>query len=294
MHIVVVGGRGVIGSAIAGRLAADGNAVTVVTHSRELAGKPGYRYGDLLRPHTLAAAVEGAEAVVQSANFGSYPFEKRRRGQTFMAFDGAGAEHLVAAAERAGARRFVFVAGAGCRDGGDKPYWTALRRGEEAVLGSSMEGVCVEPTLVFGARDRGLNRMLGLARRTGLVPLVGRGDELHQPVFVEDVAQLVSQAVQVSSPRGVFAIGGPERLTMVELVRRALATAGSRAGIIHVPPPLARFGALLLEKLPGERLTRDGLDFVLEDFIADLDPVLSNFDLQLTPLDDGLRSYLAS
>ena len=293
-RIAVFGGRGVIGAAIAKRLAADGHEVTIATHSHLAAKRPGHRYGDLLRPHTLLAAVAGMEVVVQSVNFHAYPFEKKRRGETFMAYDGIGTEHLVAAAEEDGVQRFVFIAGAGCRSGGDRPYWRALRRGEAAVLGAAMDGICVEPTLVFGPNDRGLNRILSFARRTRIIPMLGTGNELHQPIFVDDLAALVAQAVGDSDPTGAFAIGGPERLTMKQLILRALAVSGLQATFVPVSPRLARFGAGVLEKMPGEILSRGGIEFAMEDFTADLSPVLSEFRVALTSIDDGFRSYMSS
>jgi NADH dehydrogenase len=291
--IAVVGGRGVIGRAIVEVLSRKGHELVVVTHSRSCAELPGHRYGDLLLEATLPRAVEGAEVVVQSANFGSYPMEKRRRGQTFASFDAEGTERLVAAAQAAGSRRYVFISGAGARTGGAKPYWDALRRGEAAVLGApGLEGICVEPTLVFGPRDRALNRALACARRAHFIPLIGQGEQLHQPVFVSDIGELVSQAIEPGAPTGCFAIGGPERMSQNALLGRTLAAAGLSAPICHVPLPVARFGAELLRWLPGELLSPTAIDFMQEDFVAELDPLRAAFSLSLTPLEEGLRTYL--
>jgi len=162
------------------------------------------------------------------------------------------------------------------------------------VLRSRLEGVCIEPTLVFGPRDRGLNRILTFARRSGIVPLVGAGDEQHQPVFVDDVAALVRRTLPSTAPEGAFAIGGPERLSMRDLVHRALTAADVRARIVSVPERLARTGAALLERLPGEVLTVSTIDFIREDFVADVGPTLRAFPLSLTSLEQGFRTYLPS
>ncbi len=291
--IAVVGGRGVIGGAIVETLRRAGNEVVVVTHSRSCAELPGYRFGDMLSARTLPDALAGAEVVIQSANFGSYPMEKRRHGQTFASFDADGTERLVAAAQAAGARRYVFIAGAGARSGGTKPYWEALRRGEAAVLGArDLEGVCIEPTLVFGPRDRALNRAFAFARAARFIPVVGRGEQLHQPVFVSDVGELVRQVLEPGSPTGCFAIGGPERMSMNELLGRALAAAGLSCPLVHFPLPFVRFGAEVLARLPGELLSPLAIDFMLEDFVAELDPLRATFALSPTPLEQGLRTYL--
>lgn len=292
--ISVVGGRGFIGRAIVECLRRDGQDVVVVTHSLSLGALPGYRYGDLLSPGTLPAAIDGSEVIIQSVNFTSYPMEKRRQGLTFMTFDGEGTERLVAAARAAGVRRYVFISGAGARSGVDKPYWNALRRGESAVLNApGMEGVCIEPTVVFGPRDRGLNRMLTFARRARFVPVVGSGEELHQPVFIEDVAEVVRQAIGPAAPQGSFAIAGPERMSMNELLRRSLAAAGLRCPVCHVPVPLAVLGSNVLQWLPGELLSPSGIDFVREDFVADLAPLCAAFSFSPRALEDGFRTYLS-
>lgn len=290
--IVVVGGRGLIGSSIVARLRSSGHEVVVVTHDPHHAGDPATRYGDLTRPDTLESAVAGADVVIQSANFPTYPIEKSRRGQTFVAYDGIGTERLVRAAERVGARRYLFISGVGARYGSPKPYFQALRQGEQVVLDAALEPVCIEPTMVFGPRSRGLNTILGIARWSPLMPVIGDGGELHQPVYVEDVAELVRQAVEPGAPEGVFEIGGPERFSLEELLRRLFAAAGLERRIVHVPIRLARTSAALLERLPGQLLTRSAIDFFTEDFVADLGPLAASFAVCLTPFEEGLARYL--
>lgn len=289
--IAIVGGRGVIGGAIADALRADGHEVTVVTHNRRYAGAPGFRYADMLQPDTLAPALEGAEVVVQSANFPTYPIEKPGRRHTFMEFDGVGTEKLVAAAERSGARRYVFISGAGTSAESSKIYYRAIWRGEQAVLNSRMAGFCLRPTLVFGERDKGLNRILKAARLSPFVPVVGGGRELHQPVFVGDVAETVRQAI-ARGVEGAFEIGGPERFNLVEMLQRLFRVVGLRRYILPVPNRLARMGAYTLQNLPGTFLSTAALDFIAEDFVADTAPLLATFDLKLTPFEAGLRTYL--
>lgn len=291
--ITVVGGTGVIGAGIVRALRAAGQDVAVVTHNPQRAGQPGFRYGDMRRPETLPAAVVGADVVVQSANFRNYPIENRRRGDTFMAYDGVGTEELVAAARAAGARRYVFISGAGTREDSGRPYFDALWRGQQAVLSSGMEAVCLGPTLVYGPEDRGLNRLLQAARWLPVVPALG-GGQVHQPVFIDDLADIAARACALGAAQGAFDVGGPERMTLLAMERRLLAAAGLRRPIARVPVGLARFGAAFLEPLPGPPLTRSAVDFLSDDFVADLDPVLAAYPCALTEFEDGLATYVGA
>lgn len=289
--IAAIGGRGVIGEAIVKALRAHGDDVVVVTHDPKQARMEGYRYGDMLEPQSLHCAIEGAEVVVQSGMFPTYPIEKPKLRHTFMQFDGLGTEYLVAAARKAGVRRYVYISGAGIT-ASPRVYYQAILRGESAVQNSGMQAVCIRPTLVYGPKDRGLNRILSVARKLPVLPLVGPGSQLEQPVYVNDVGDVVRQAVAVDAPQGVFEIGGPERFTIDEMLRRFFKHVGLMRVLVHIPYRCARFGAFLLERLPGPPLTTNAIDFLMEDFIADTKPLLSSFNLRLTPFEEGLSKYI--
>jgi NADH dehydrogenase len=289
--IAVVGGTGVIGAGIVRALRSAGQEAIVVTHNPRRAGEEGVRYGDIRHPETLPAAIRGATTLVQSANFPNYPFERPRRGDTFMTYDGAGTEQLTTAARRAGVRRYVFISGAGTRPDSGRPYFDALQRGQDAVLNSGLESVCIGPTLVYGPRDHGLNRILRAARAVPVLPELG-GSQLHQPVFIDDVAGVAARACELGAPQGVFEIGGPERMALDDLVTRALAVAGLQRRVVHVPVGLARFGATFLEALPAQPLTRAAVAFLAEDFVADLTALNAAYPVELTPLERGLRTYI--
>ena len=112
--ILVAGGSGVIGSAIVRRLRADGAEVSVMTAhpERSIARIRGLGaatvYGDVQKPSSLRAAVDGAEVVVQALAFPGFPVEKPSKGWTFDGFENHGTARLVGAAREAGVRRYVY------------------------------------------------------------------------------------------------------------------------------------------------------------------------------------------
>ena len=286
--VVVVGGRGVIGSAIVEKLQAEGTPVVVVSHDPKIACKPGMRYGDLRYPETLKAAVSGADVVIQSATFPTYPIEKAKKRHTFGDFDGLGTTRLVAAARAAGVRRYLFISGVGTKPNSDKPYFQALWQGEEAVRNSTLEAVCLRPALVYGPRDRGLNRVVTFARRFGWIPVIGDGEAIHQPVYVNDLANIASMAIAPVASQGTFEAGGPARMTLNAMLRTVVASAGLRASLVHIPHGLARFGGWVMEKLPGPISTRAAVDFLSENFVADVAPLLGAFAVVLTRFEDEI------
>lgn len=109
MNILVTGATGKVGSRLARRLAAGGDTVRALVRDEararaQLGAAIQLARGDLLEPSTLAAAVEGVDAVVHCAAF----FRGATAEQAHATND-VGTRHLAEAARAAGVRRFVFT-----------------------------------------------------------------------------------------------------------------------------------------------------------------------------------------
>ncbi len=296
--ILVAGGTGFIGSAVVRALVAQGADVTVMTsrpeRSRERIERTGAKAvrGDVLDPASLPDAVRGAEVVVQALTFPTFPVEKPRKGYTFDEFDGAGTERLVTAAAQAGVARYVYSSGVGAAADGDKSWYRAKWRGEEAVRSSGLEHAIIRPSWVYGPRDISLNKFVAFHRWLPVVPVVGDGTQRVQPVLVDDVGVAMAKASVVGSPQGTFEIGGPDVLTMNEVIGAMMETRGRRKPLIHLPVWFPKFGAFFLQFLPNAPLSPGAIDFATADALADTTSVLEAFDLQPRTLREGLAAYL--
>lgn len=293
MRIAVVGGRGFIGGGIVDALRRSGHDVTIVS-SQSSKGhvKPGVKFGNMLVPETMRDAIAGAEVLVQSVNFPNYPFADKRKGFTFFTFDSAATRHLVGIARAVGVRRYLFIAGVGADLNSPQPCFRAIAEGEQAVRDSGLEAVSLRPAFVFGPRDRGINRVLGFAQWSPILPLLGEGRNLEQPVFIDDLSAAANYLVGRDAPQGIFECGGPERMTLRQMLDRVLRFAGLRRPIAPLPMWICSLGGSVFEHVPGSPLTKEGIEFCANSFIADNEPLLRYFDLKLTTLEAGLSTYM--
>ena len=174
-HILVAGGSGFIGRALVQRLVREGSEVVVMSAHPERSSPSihglgaGVVTGDVQRPSTLPAAMQGADVVVQALTFPSFPVEKPSKGWTFTEFEHHGTERLARAAEGAGVKRFVYVSGVGVAPDAEKVWHRAKWFGEQALLATDLEAVIVRPSWVYGPRDRALNRFVAFARSSPMV-----------------------------------------------------------------------------------------------------------------------------
>jgi NADH dehydrogenase len=297
--VAVAGGTGFVGGAIALELHRRGDRVIVLSHHGEPArgGLPDgveISRADVQTGDGLVEALRGADALVIALAFENSPMEAPRRHRTFMEVDAAGTERLVAAAREAGVGRLAYLSGAGAAPDAKRHWFRAKWRAEEAIRGSGLTWTIIRPTWIYGPRDVSLNRFVGFARRLPIVPMTNTGRQLLAPVFVDDAANLVADSLVADEAAGqVFELGGPETLTMRQIIATALRVAGLRRPILPGPTPLLKLAAVPLRLLPEPPLTPDAVDFINQPATVDNAPLLARMPRRLTPLGEGLRTYLA-
>lgn len=295
MNIVVAGGTGLVGSAITKALLDAGHSVAVLsrTQSARMDGRARWVVGDVTRPETLSEALKGCDVVVDAVQFPNSPIENPKKGYTFERIDLGGTKNLADAAAAAGVGHFIDISGDGAS--ADSPYrWRRLKWQEEQhIIASGVPHTIFRPTWVFSEHDVSLNRFLNFGNFLPFIPVIGNGKTRTNILFLGDLAAHVTASVGNERARHrVFGIGGPEVLTMDEIIRTALSVQGRRRLMLHQPKPLMKFVAGVAQHLPGRPLTPDAIDFITMDGVADTAELRDAFGLPLTPLRDGLRTYL--
>ena len=300
LRVVVAGGTGFVGRAIATELYRRGHHVRGLSHRGEVArgALPDaieIRVADVTADDgSVFAALAGADALVIALAFENSPVEVPRKGRTFEHVDAGGTERLVDAAVAAGVDHVVYVSGAGAAADSPKRWFRAKWRAETAVRTSRLPYTIIRPTWIYGPDDVSLNRFLGFARHFQVVPMTSFGRQRLAPVFIGDVAELASDALM--DPHAVdqtFELGGPDEVSLREVIARAMSAAEIRRPILPAPSALVKVAAAPLALLPTPPLTPDAVDFINQPATVDTTPLLARMPRRLTPLDEGLRSYLA-
>lgn len=291
-NVLVTGATGFIGRRLTAELLNAGYRVRCMVRREgtTLPDRADPVRGDMLEPATLANALEGIDTayyLVHSMAAGRAGFERRDR---------TAAENFVAAANRAGVRRVIYLGGLG--ETGDELSEHLKSRLEVAeILGSgTFATTFLRAAVIIGASGASFEMVRCLVNRLPLMITPLWVATRCQPIAVDDVIAYLTGCLADERTAGrTFDIGGPEVLTYREMMERFARIEGRRLYILPVPvltPKLSSYwvGLIttvspsvsmpLIEGLKNEVVCR-------ENTIRDLIPI------PLTPYDTAVIRALS-
>jgi uncharacterized protein YbjT (DUF2867 family) len=271
--VTVFGGSGFLGRNVVRALAKRDYRIRVAVRRPELAGylQPAGRVGqihavqaNLRYPASVEAAMRDSHVAINLVGILA-----ESGAQSFEAVQAAGAGTVARAAAAVGAR-MVHVSAIGADDKSSSRYARSKAAGETAVLAAVATANILRPSVVFGPEDQFSNRFAALARMSPMLPLIGEGLTKMQPVYVGDVATAVADAVDGKTKEGAtYELGGPEVLSMREIMEIILATTERQRMLVSLPFGLAKLQALLLQFAPGPlKLTPDQVMLLRSDNVV--------------------------
>ena len=271
--VTVFGGSGFVGRSVVRALCKRDYRIRVAVRRPELAGhlQPLGKVGqihavqaNLRYPASVEAAMRDSHVAINLVGILA-----ESGAQSFDAVQGAGAGAVAKAAAAVGAR-MVHVSAIGADENSASRYARSKAAGEKAVLAAVPAATVMRPSVVFGPEDQFTNRFASLARISPLLPLIGGGLTKLQPVYVGDVATAVADAVDGKTKDGVtYELGGPEVLTMREIMEIILSTIERQRMLVSLPFGLAKLQALFLQFAPGPlKLTPDQVALLRTDNVV--------------------------
>lgn len=254
--VTVFGGSGFIGRHVVRELARRGYRIRAAVRRPDLAGhlQPMGVVGqihavqaNLRYPESIKRAVAGADAVVNAVGILT-----PAGAQTFDAVQAKGAASVAEAVRDAGITRLLHISAIGANPQSASVYAQTKADGERAVLTALPDAIIIRPSIVFGPEDQFFNRFANMARFSPFLPAIGGGRMRFQPVYVGDIATAVANVVDGSgTPGTTYELGGPEVLTLRQVLERTLTYSGRKRALLPLPFWLAKLMAIASWPLPN-------------------------------------------
>ena len=165
----------------------------------------------------------------------------------------AGIEHapqVVEAARRARVGRLVVVGSTSAHSAYEFRSGPKLAM-EKLVRESGLDYTILRPSMIYGSElDKNVHRLLRFLDRSPVFPVFGSGQNLWQPVYHEDCAGGVYEAlVRPAAVGQSYDLPGAEALTYLELVKTAAGALGRKPRIVRLPLEPVRLSLVAAERL---------------------------------------------
>jgi uncharacterized protein YbjT (DUF2867 family) len=283
--ILVTGGTGFVGRHLVARLVREGKKVRIL--ARRGAEVPGAEVvqGDVRDLSTVVSAARGCRAVIHLIGI-----IRERRGASLRRVHVGGTQTVVRACQEARVPRLLFMSALGARPRARSRYHRTKWQAEEVVRKAELAPTIFRPSVIFGAGNRFLPQLRDLVCRFPLIPIIGDGTSLLQPVWIEDVVSCFVGALAKPDAVGrTYELGGPETFGFEQLLDLLAEADGIEKPKVHLPAALVRPAVSALGRLlPNFPLTPDQLTMLLEDNVCDITEMRETFGLEPASLRDHL------
>ncbi|MFN2112949.1 MAG: SDR family oxidoreductase [Anaerolineales bacterium] len=162
-----------------------------------------------------------------------------------------GTRNMVQAAEEAGVERFIYLSHLGADRASAYPVMTAKAIAEDHIRKSGLDYTIFRTGVVYGPQDRFTTSLSNLIRGIPLIfPLPDKGDTLLQPLWIEDLANILLWTLDnPKTKRELYEIGGPEQLSFREIISTLLNVMGLKRTLVSINTPLIRIATLFADYL---------------------------------------------
>ena len=188
-------------------------------------------------------------------------------------------ENFLDAARRSGLKRAVFISSTTVLIPQRSRVKNQKINSEKLIKKSGMDYTILRPTMIYGSKDdNNFSKMIGFIKKRGFFVTFGIGNNLIQPIYIEDVADSVTGILDNKKTHGkIYNIAGKNPLKyndMLDIMRGKLK---KQFKVIKLP---LKFSKLLISiyakisrnpSLTPEQIERMGIDkaYTYQEAIAD-------------------------
>jgi NADH dehydrogenase len=293
--ILVTGSTGFIGRHLTARLLADGQQIRCLLPENRTGDLPWGQpveivTGSLRDEETAFKAVSGVHTIIhlESAQWWG-------RANDLERVELVGTRNLVTAARSARVGRIITLSQLGASL---SSAYTLLRiKGmvEEVIRTSGLAYTIIRSGIVFGEDDAFINHIAMMLRASPLVYLMpGRGEVVLHPIYINDLVEAIVRSLElVDTVDSTLDVGGPEYITVEDMIYTVMRVSGVSRSVIPTPPYLLRSLSGIYSRIfPRSLMTPQWLDILATNRTAPLGNIYNYFGIRPKRFEDTLLTYM--
>lgn len=162
---------------------------------------------------------------------------------------------------------------------------------EKQIAGSGLDYTIIRPTMIYGnQRDRNIHKLVKIVDKYTLVPIIGNGEGLMQPIYAQDLATVIARAYMDDVAIGkAYNVAGKEPVSYFEVLQLIAENLGKKRRFIRVPFSLALAAGFIAEKFSNGLITSEKVKRLREDKVFDYSEAEKDLNFSPIPFAEGIR-----
>lgn len=244
MNILLTGASGYVGGRLLKKLESGGHHIRCFVRHPErfrhqIASGTEIVQGDLLDPVAIEKAMAGIETAY-------YLVHSMGTKGAFEKEEEQSAVHFATAAKKSGVKRIIYLGGL-AHGRGLSPHLESRRDVGRLLRTSGSMVVEFRASIIIGSGSISFQMIRSLMDRLPVMTTPKWVHVLAQPIAIEDVIQYLVEAVQLPLQEStIYEIGGPEKMSYLDLMKAYGREKGIKRWIIPVPVLTPRLSSLWL------------------------------------------------
>ncbi|MFA5014458.1 MAG: NAD-dependent epimerase/dehydratase family protein [Actinomycetota bacterium] len=204
-------------------------------------------------------------------------------------------ENFLSAARRAEIKRAVFISSTTVLIPQDSMVKNQKIDSEKLIANSELDYTILRPTMIYGSKDdNNFSKMIRFIKKRGFFVTFGNGNNLIQPIYIEDVADSIIRTIDNKNTYGkIYNIAGKDSLKyrdMLDIVRNKLK---KNFKIIKLPLQFSKFLISIYAKISGNpSLTPGQIERMGIDKVYSYHEAAADFDFSPVSFEDGIERLI--
>lgn len=275
MNIALIGATGKLGQAVAEKMTAAGISFKIIGRSekklRSLYPDKDYIIADNNDPEAIQTAIGNCKIIINCCYCGS---------TSNIITASHKDSHIISMGST---RRYTKF---------PDQYAKDVEKAEQTLRSSGRSWIQINPTMIYGKRGEvNVQIIAHYIKRFGIIPITNNGKALVQPVYIEDLAEIICYLAQHNEINGMaITVAGEDTVTYKELIKLIAKTINHKVHFINAPILLLRVLAAIALIIPGlPHIRQSQIQRQLEDKNFDISVMQKLIPIKQISLEEGLK-----
>ena len=128
-------------------------------------------------------------------------------------------KNAIKTCKNAGIKKIIYISGLGISKNNMSSYFASKYRAEREIINSGLDYTIFRASYIMGKTDH-LSKSLSKQMKKGTIIIPGSGRYRLQPIFVEDVAKIILEAIlEKKFSNKILDLAGPRKISFEDFVK---------------------------------------------------------------------------